>query len=549
MADDLQMNLMRRFCVGDLIRRTARRWPKKEAFVYSYKGKVTHRLTYEEFNRLVNRFANAMLEMGVKKGDIVGIISHNSVQMGVYLYGIAKIGAWICPLNFALRGKEITDLINHAKPKVLFVEDDLVAHVKELVKDMPSVKIYSMINLKKEVELPKGWIDFDELMSDKYPDTEPEVIINADDVLTLMYTSGTEAMPKGVLNTHGNWYSTFMSAPVDLHMNKDDTVIDSIPLYHVAGQYLFFATMAAGARVVMHHEPSPIEIISLIQNEKVTAIVYPPTVFTNLLSLNIPNLAEFLGKAFGSVKKAIVFGSPIAEASLSKLMELLPNVYFMNYYGQSESTPLGTTIQHPDFLRKLREANEKYGGAEPIGQPHHTVEMKVFDENDNEVPPGTIGELVMRSPSVMLGYYKEPKKTAEVFRNGWLHTGDLGIMDEEGYFYFVDRKKDIVKTGAENVSTVEVEGVIFRHPKVAEATVVGLPHAKWVEAVTAFVVPKPNQTLTEEEIIQYCKENLAGYKVPKKVIILNTLPKNPSGKILKKVLRKEYQTAYEGEKA
>jgi fatty-acyl-CoA synthase len=175
--------------------------------------------------------------------------------------------------------------------------------------------------------------------------------------------------------------------------------------------------------------------------------------------------------------------------------------------------------------------------------------MKVFDENDNEVPPGTIGELVMRSPSVMLGYYKEPKKTAEVFRNGWLHTGDLGIMDEEGYFYFVDRKKDIVKTGAENVSTVEVEGVIFRHPKVAEATVVGLPHAKWVEAVTAFVVPKPNQTLTEEEIIQYCKENLAGYKVPKKVIILDTLPKNPSGKILKKVLRKEFQGAYEGEKA
>ncbi|MFB0562284.1 MAG: AMP-binding protein [Candidatus Lokiarchaeia archaeon] len=549
MTDDLQMNLMRRFCVGDLLRRTALRYPKKEALVYSYKGNVTHRLNYDELNKMINRFANALLEMGVKKGDIVAAISHNSVQYSVYLYGLAKIGAWICPLNFALRGKEITDLINHAKPKVLFVEDELVEHIKELAKEMPSVETYGMINLKNEVELPEGWIDFDELISEKYPDTEPEVIVNADDVLTLAYTSGTEAMPKGVLNTHGNWYSTFMSAPVDLHMTKEDTLIDSIPLYHVAGQYLLFATLLTGARLVMHHEPSPVEIISLIQNEKVTAIVYPPTVYTNLLSLNLPNLEEFLGNAFGSVNKAIVFGSPIAEASLKKLIELLPNIYFMNYWGQSESSPLGTTIQHPDFLRKLKEANEKYGGAEPIGQTHHTVELKVFDEDDKEVPPGTIGEMVMRSPSVMVGYYKEPQKTADVFKSGWLHTGDLGIMDEEGYFYFVDRKKDIVKTGGENVSTVEVEGVIFSHPKVAEATVVGLPHEKWVEAVTAFVVPKPEQAITEEEIIKYCKENLAGYKVPKKVLIIDTIPKNPSGKILKKVLRKDYQDAYEGEKA
>jgi fatty-acyl-CoA synthase len=406
-----------------------------------------------------------------------------------------------------------------------------------------------MINLKKEVKLPKGWIDFDELCSEKYPDTEPEIIINSDDVLTLMYTSGTEAMPKGVLNTHGNWYSSFMIGPVDLHAAEDDTVIDSIPLYHVAGQYLYFGALGIGARIVMHHEPSPIEILSLIQNEKVTFIVYPPTVYTNLLSLNMPNLKEFMGQAFASVRKADVFGSPIAEASLKKLMDILPNVYWMDYYGQSELTPLGTTLQHPDFLRKLKEAREKYGGAEPIGKPHYTVEMKIFDEDDNEVPPGTIGEMVARSPSVMLGYYKEEKKTNDIFRGGWLHTGDLGIMDEEGYFYFVDRKKDIVKSGGENVSTVEVEGVIFNHPKVADATVVGLPHARWVEAVTAFVVPKQGQTVTEEEILKYCKENLAGYKVPKKVVIVNSIPKNPSGKILKKVLRKDYQDTYKGAKA
>ena len=549
MAEDLQMNLMRRFCVGDLLRRVVRKYPKKEALVYIYKGNITHRFTFEELNEKVNRFANAMLEMGVKKGDVVAIISHNSAQFATYLYGIAKMGAWICPLNFALRGKEITDLVNHAKPKILFVEDELVEHVKGLAKDMPSVETYGMINLKKEVELPEGWIDFDELFSEKYPDTEPEVEINGDDVITLMYTSGTEAMPKGVMNTHNNWYSTFTSVPVDLKFVFDDTVIDSIPLYHVAGQYLFLAAMLYGVRVVMHHEPSPIEIVSLIQNEKITYLVYPPTVYVNLLALKLPNVEEFLSKAFASVRKAVVFGSPISEASLNKLMKLLPNIYWLNYYGQSELTPLGTTLQHTDFIRKLKEAREKHGGAEPIGQPHLTVEMKIVDEDDNDVPPGTIGEMVVRSPSVMQGYYKEEEKTKDVFRGGWLHTGDLGIMDEEGYFYFVDRKKDIVKTGGENVSTVEVEGVIFSNPKVAEATVVGLPHERWAEAVTAFVVPKPEETITEEEIIQYCKENIAGYKVPKKVIILDELPVNPSGKILKKVLRKDYQDAYEGEKA
>jgi len=231
---------------------------------------------------------------------------------------------------------------------------------------------------------------------------------------------------------------------------------------------------------------------------------------------------------------------------MRRLVEILPNVYWMNYYGQSELTPLGAVLQHPDVLRKFKESEERFGGAEPIGPPHTMVEMKVVDENVNEVPPGTVGEMVARSPSVMLGYYKEPKKTREIFKGGWLHTGDLAIMDEEHYFYFVDRKKDVVKSGGENVSTVEVESLIFDHPKVADATIVGLPHPRWIEAVTAFVVPKPGESITEEEIIQFCKQNLAGYKVPKKVVVLNEIPKNPSGKVLKKDIRNQFKDLYQG---
>jgi len=546
MEKALESHVMRRMCVGDLLRRSVQKFAKKEALVYSYKGTITTRLTFEEMNQKVNRFANALTELGIKKGDRVAIISHNCPQYAIYLYALAKTGAWVTPLNFALRGKEISELINHAEPVAFIVEDELADNVTKLQQDMPSVKHYIMINLAGKKQLPERWLDFDQLCSEKYSDDEPYFEVVGDDVLTLMYTSGTEAMPKGVMNTHANWHSTIMSGVIDLHLLAGDTIINSIPLYHVAGVNLLIGSLSVGTRVIMHHEPSPAEILQLVQNEKVTFLVYPPTVFTNILKLPIPNIEEFMRKSFSSVRIAVLFGAPIAGASMRRLVEILPNVYWMNYYGQSELTPLGAILQHPDVLRKFKESEERFGGAEPIGPPHTMVEMKVVDENNNEVPPGTVGEMVARSPSVMLGYYKEPKKTSEIFKGGWLHTGDLAIMDEEHYFYFVDRKKDVVKSGGENVSTVEVESLIFNHPKVADATIVGLPHPRWIEAVTAFVVPKPGESITEEEIIQFSKENLAGYKVPKKVVVLDEIPKNPSGKVLKKDIRNQFKDLYQG---
>ncbi len=546
MEKALESHVMRRMCVGDLLRRSVQKFAKKEALVYSYKGTITTRLTFKEMNQKVNRFANALTKLGIKKGDRVAIISHNCPQYAIYLYALAKTGAWVTPLNFALRGKEITELINHAEPVAFIVEDELADDVTKLQQDMPSVKHYIMINLAGKKQLPERWLDFDQLCSEKYSDDEPYFEVNGDDVLTLMYTSGTEAMPKGVMNTHANWHSTIMSGVIDLHLLAGDTIINSIPLYHVAGVNLLIGSLSVGTRVIMHHEPSPAEILQLVQNEKVTFLVYPPTVFTNILKLPIPNIDEFMRKSFSSVRIAVLFGAPIAGASMRRLVEILPNVYWMNYYGQSELTPLGAILQHPDVLRKFKESEERFGGAEPIGPPHTMVEMKVVDENVNEVPPGTVGEMVARSPSVMLGYYKEPKKTREIFKGGWLHTGDLAIMDEEHYFYFVDRKKDVVKSGGENVSTVEVESLIFNHPKVADATIVGLPHPRWIEAVTAFVVPKPGESITEEEIIQFCKQNLAGYKVPKKVVVLDEIPKNPSGKVLKKDIRNQFKDIYQG---
>jgi fatty-acyl-CoA synthase len=482
------------------------------------------------------------MDLGIQKGDRVAILSRNCPQYLIYLYALGKMGAWITPMNFMLRGKEITQLIDHAEAKVFIVEDQMAEHVASLQGDMPTVKYYSMINLAKEKPLPKGWIDFDDLCSEKYSDREPSVEIDGNDVYSLMYTSGTEAMPKGVMNTHLNWHSTVFTLMAGIGMRSTDVFLQSLPFFHTI-QVLSHVAIGAGAKIVTHYEPTPQEILRLISGEKVTFFAFPPTIFVNLSQLGLPK--EKLRAMFPDVRKIATFGAMAPEILFKDWMDILPQVYWINYYGQSELTPLGAMIQHDDILRKYQTLREKgFAGLEPIGQPHYTVEMKVVDENDKAVPPWTSGEMVTRSPSVMLGYYKEEEKTNSTFSGGWHHTGDYAMMDEEGYLYFVDRKKDVIKTGGENVSSVEIEAAIFGHPKVAECAVLGLPHPRWMEGVTAFVVPKPNEHISEEEILKFCKEKLAGYKLPKKVIIIEKIPMNPSGKILKKDLRKKYSNIY-----
>ena len=554
MENAAAMNMMRRFCVGDFVRRRVLKIPQEEAIAMNYKGKITRRLTYGELNREANRFAHAIMELGVKKGDRVSILSHNCIQFVVYSLALSKMGAWITPLNFALKGREIVPLIKHSEPVMFIVEDDLVDTVREVEDEIASVTHRVMINLSGKKPLPEGWLDFDNLCSERYPDDEPCVEINGDDVMTLMYTSGTEAMPKGVMNSHANWCSTIMSFALDQVINlrssyaaiqrrmRKPVGLGVAPLFHVTGQVMIFFHMFTAGRYILLHSPDPQIITQLIQEGEINRCSLAPTMLVNML--NMPGGEDRIKKLFGTLEEVLLFGSPASENLLRKVMELLPNCQFHNYYGQSEVTPLGCKLFHDNLLKKTVEANERFDGAEPIGQPVSMVEMKIVDEHDNEVPSGTIGEMVVRSPSVMMGYYKNPEKTFEVFRGGWLHTGDIGRMDEEYFFYFVDRKKDIIRTGSENVSSVEIEQWVVKHPKLSECTAVGLPHERWGQAVTIFVVPIPGTTIEEKEVIRYCRAGLAGYKVPKRAIILSEIPKNPSGKILKKALREKYNGLY-----
>ncbi|HQP32031.1 MAG TPA: AMP-binding protein, partial [Deltaproteobacteria bacterium] len=459
-----EMNVLRRASIGDMLVRTAQRYPQKAAFIFR-----DQRIDFREFNARVNRCAHGLKKLGVEKGDRAAILSHNCDQFLTFWWALMKLGAIITPLNFMFKAEEIRYIITHSEPTVFFVEDSLVQGVLEIKESLTSVRHFGYINLSSK-DKPEGWMNIEALWSRDHPEDEPEVEIDADDPATLLYTSGTESLPKGVLSSHLNFYIDVMCAVADLGVQRSDVVIAGIPFYHVAAMYLCVSFICIGATSVLEYAPNPREILELTAREKVTLWVWPPSLYAVL-----PHLPDFEKYDLSSLRTCIVFGALSAPEVLRQWERLLPDVGFMNYYGQTEMSPLGTSLPPEEF--SLRPTS--------IGRAHTMLNLKVFDPNDRELPPGEVGELVARGPSIMLGYYKDEENTRKAFRSGWHHTGDLVRMDEDGFVYFVDRKKDIIKSGGENVSSREVEAVLYRYPGIADAAVIGLPDPYWSEAVTA----------------------------------------------------------------
>ena len=513
-----EMNVLRRASIGDMLVRTAQRYPQKAAFIFR-----DQRIDFREFNARVNRCAHGLKKLGVEKGDRAAILSHNCDQFLTFWWALMKLGAIITPLNFMLKADEIKYIVTHSEPTVFFIEDSLVRGVLEIREALTSVRHFGYINLSS-VEVPAGWMNIEALWDTSFPDHEPEVEIQADDPATLLYTSGTESLPKGVLNSHLNFYIDVMSALADLEVRKTDIVIGGIPFYHVAAMYLCVSFICLGATSILEYAPNPQEILDLTAREKVSLWVWPPALYAVL-----PHLPDFETYDLSSLRTCIVFGALASTEVLEKWRRLVPHVGFMNYYGQTEMSPLGTSL-----------APEEFGDRpDSIGRPHLPLILKVFGPDDRELPHGVVGELVARGPSIMLGYYRDDVNTQRSFRNGWHHTGDLVRIDEEGFVYFVDRKKDIIKSGGENVSSQEVEAVLFKYPGIVDAAVIGLPDPYWSEAVTAVVVPMPGREITSQDIIAFCKRELAPYKVPKMVEFRESIPKSAVGKILRKILRDE----------
>ncbi len=481
--------------ISDILDRSAEKWPEKN-FLY-FDGSA---YTFEAFRDRVLRWVFYLRKSGVKRGDVISIFSKNRPEMLELWMAASRIGAIYSPYNFNLKQEEIKALIIGSRPVALFTDSTLSSDMETRIVEFDKVRLTD---------------------KDYFVDE-----IDPTHVSTLLYTSGTESSPKGVMNTHLNWYSSLISSIHDLDWRHDDTFLMSIPAFHVAGLYTFLGFMNVGASIVLEAVPNPSEIVSLINRYGVTYLIFPPTLFIGL--------SQFVKEPFSSVKKCISFGAFISESQFNAVSKIFPGVRWRNYYGMTETTPMGTTLQPEQFE----------GRKESIGMPHINISLKLIKEDGTEARVGEVGEILMKGPTVAKGYFNDDARTKASFEMGWVRSGDLAVMDKDGFLYFVDRKKDIIRTGGENVPSVEVEREMLTHRSVGEAAVVGIRHPYWMEAVTAFVTAKKDQKIDPDEITEYLKSKIANYKIPKKIIVLQSLPHNSSGKILKKELREQYKDLY-----
>lgn len=499
--------------VADLVRRSALRTPDHLALVHR-----DRRTSYAELDEVTNRAANALTARGVGKGDRIALLAHNHHDYVVACLALARIGAIAVPVNFMLQASEVGYILEHSGATGAIVEDALVEVMTSAVSE-----VGAELGLRAVIGDPvEGWEPFAGLAG--HPDAAaPEVAVADDDVVQLMYTSGTESRPKGAMMTSRSLVQQYVSCIVDGDYAADDVEIHALPLFHVAAQHCFLMPgLYVGATNVILDGPDPSLLLQTVAEAGVTKMFCPPTVWIALL-----RHPDFDPATLSSLRKGYYGASIMPVEVIKELQERLPEMALYNYYGQTEMSALALVLKPDEQVRKAGAA----------GRPALNVETMLVDGAGVRVGPGVEGEIVHRSPHATLGYWQDPEKTAAAYEGGWFHSGDLGVMDEDGYITVVDRKKDMIKTGGENVASREVEEVLHQHAAVAETAVFGVPHPEWIEAVAAVVVPRDGATVTAEELIGHCRERLAGYKTPKYVVLAEDLPKNASGKILKRDLR------------
>lgn len=510
----------RRRSLDDVVRLSARRTPERTALVFEGR-----RDSFAELDLTIARAANALRAAGVAPGDRVAMFSHNNRSFLILRFAIVRAGAVFTPINFMLNAAETAYILEHSGARAVIAEDALCATCEAAFALMAAPPALRGFIAHAGVAPPAGWTDVETWLA--HPDATPIACDRGEDeAVQLMYTSGTESRPKGALLSARALMAQYVSCIIDGAMTEDDVELHCLPLYHCAQLDAFLSVdLYLGATSILLRAPDAGVMLATIEAERVTKLFAPPTVWISLL-----RHPDFDKHDLSSLAKGYYGASIMPTPVIEELLTRLPGLGLWNFYGQTEMAPVATVLKPADQLRKLGSA----------GKPAINVETRVVDDKDRDVATGELGEIVHRSPQAMLGYYEDDAKTCEAFRNGWFHSGDLGRLDADGYLYVVDRKKDMIKTGGENVASREVEEALFAHPKVAEAAVFGLPHPRWVEAVTAAVVPRAGAELTVAELATHCRERLAGYKAPKQIVLVEALPKNASGKVLKRELRQRF---------
>lgn len=511
------MNLVAR------VRETALQQPSKTA--YHFMGKDT---SYAEFDQTIARFASALREQGVEKGDHVAFLLGNTPHFLISLYATMRLGATAIPINPIYTPDEISYILQNSDAKAVIALDMLLPLVEKASGAFPSVHTYVICETssdtgEKLAALPEGLRgkvkSFTQLVMAASPDVLP-VEIDLDDNAVILYTSGTTGRPKGAMLTHGNLFSNARDTADYLGFAASDKVLATLPVFHVfALTVVVNAPLLKGATILLVPRFSPQDVFDMAKEQQATVFAGVPTMYNFLYQYPQANVEDF-----STIRLAISGGSSLPVALLHNFEEKF-NVRISEGYGLSEASPV--TCFNP--LDRDRKAGS-------IGTSIINVENRVVNELGEDVEVGEVGELIVRGPNVMKGYYKMPEETAATIRDGWLYTGDLARIDEEGYFYIVDRKKDLVIVGGFNVYPREVEEVLFAHPSVVEAAVIGLPDANFGETVHAYVVVK-DEGLDTEALSNYCGEHLAKYKIPRSFEFLTELPKNTTGKILRRSLK------------
>jgi fatty-acyl-CoA synthase len=497
------------------------------------------RYTYKQFAERVGRLGGALRSAGIQPGDRVAFLSLNCHRLLEAYYGVLEAGAVLLPLNVRLSPDELAFILNDSGAKVLFVGKEFLDVAEKFRHNASTVQSYFLL----EGEPQRNWLaprNYDQMLAAAEPHRIDFMTVDEDSLAEIFYTSGTSANPKGVMLTHRNIHLHALAACVTLQPTPETVELHTIPLFHANGWGVAHSLVYVGAKHVMMKRFETAEVFRLIEREGATGCSLVPTMATALV-----NCPERPKHNLSTLKRVTIGGAASSPTLIREVEEKIGCLCFSGY-GLTETSP--TLTISPLKPGADAQGEEKYRIQAMTGRPVYGVELRVVDSDDRDVPHDgkTIGEIVARGDGVMEGYWGQPEATAEVMRGGWFHTGDMATINEEGYLLVVDRKKDIIVSGGENISSLEVEKALVAHPGVYEVAVIPVPDPKWGEVPKALVVLKPDAKLTEEELLTFCRSKIAHYKAPRSVDFLPSLPKTGTGKILKRDLRAKYWTGHTG---
>jgi len=501
--------------------------PDKDAIVFEDK-----RYTFSQLNERVNRLANGLKKLGVKKGDRVSFIQVNCNQCVETYFAVAKAGAIYLPLNFRAKEKELAYMLNAAEAIVLIAGERYIPLIESIRPELHYLKHLVSIETKHP-----DMHYYEDIIKTSSPD---EVVTDIDeaDTTILMYTAGTTGFPKGVMLSHNSFSGYVLENVTPADPASDESNILTVPLYHVAGIQAMMAAIYGGRTLVMERQFEPEEWMTLVEREKANRAMMVPTMLKQLL-----DHPDFKKHDLSSLRVITYGAAPMPLPVIRKALESFPGVAFINAFGQTETASTITSLGPEDHVLTgtEEEKEKKLQRLASIGKPMADVEMKVVDDDGKKLGPGEVGEILARGPRVMSGYWKDEEKTAKTIdKDGWVHTGDVGYVDEDGYYFLSGRSSDMIIRAGENISPEEIENVIREHPKVEDVAVIGVPDETWGEEPRAVVIPKKGDKPTEDEIMEYCRQNLASFKRPRSVIFVDDLPRNPMGKLIKKDIREKY---------